>query len=283
VPSNPYRSTGIAILVVLLIIGGLAYAGFRTFERLTAAPPPPPGCEAGTVAQNYDLDTSQAAIASTIAGVAVRHHLPQRALTIAYATALQESDLENLDYGDRDSVGVFQQRTSQGWGTVAQIENPVYATTRFFEALVKVPKYTKIPVYVAAQDVQHSADGSAYGQYDYVAADFASAFTTEGGVWCWYQPAANQHADVTAAEQDMRATFGALTGTTGRSAKMMFNVRGNEAWTVADWLVTHAQQYDISYVQYGGYQWKAAAGSMGWRPDPGKQGPGPVSSSIVAG
>jgi len=265
-------------VVVLLIIGGLAYAGFRTFERLTATPPPPPGCEAGTAAQNYDLDTSQAAIASTIAGVAARHHLPQRALTIAYATALQESDLENLSYGDRDSVGVFQQRTSQGWGSVAQIENPVYATTRFFEALVAVPKYTKLPIDVAAQDVQHSADGSAYGQFDYIAADFATAFTTRGGVWCWYQPTATQHASVAATEQDMRATFGALTGTTGRSAKMRFNVRGNEAWTVADWLVTHAQQYEISYVQYAGYEWKAEAGSMGWRRDPG-----PVSSSIVAG
>lgn len=282
-PSNPYRSTGIAILVVLLIIGGLAYAGFRTFERLTAAPPPPPGCEAGTAAQNYDLDTSQAAIASTIAGVAARHHLPQRALTVAYATALQESDLENLDYGDRDSVGVFQQRTSQGWGTVAEIENPVYATTRFFGALVQVPKYTKIPIDVAAQDVQHSADGSAYGQYDYVAADFATAFTTRGGVWCWYQTTATQHPDVGAAEQDMRATFGSLTGTTGRSAKMSFKVRGDEAWTVADWLVTHAQEYDISYVQYAGYEWKAAAGSMGWQPEPGQHSPGPVSSSIVAG
>jgi hypothetical protein len=283
VPSNPYRSTGIAILVVLLIIGGLAYAGFRTFERLTAAPPPPPGCEAGTAAQNYDLDTSQAAIASTIAGVAARHHLPQRALTIAYATALQESDLENLGYGDRDSVGVFQQRTSQGWGTVAQIENPVYATTRFFGALVEVPKYTKLPIDVAAQDVQHSADGSAYGQYDYVAAAFTTAFTTRGGVWCWYQPTATQHVNVAAAERDMRATFGALTGTTGRSAKMSFNVRGDEAWTVADWLVTHAQQYEISYVQYAGYEWKATAGSMGWQPDPGQHSPGPVSSSIVAG
>lgn len=265
-------------MIVAALVLGLAYAGFRTFERLTAAPPPPPGCDAGTAAQNFDLDTSQAAIASLIAGVAARHHLPQRALTIAYATALQESDLENLDYGDRDSVGVFQQRPSQGWGTTAQIENPVYATTRFFGALVKVPKYTKLPIDVAAQDVQHSADGSAYEQYDYVAAEFATAFTSRGGVWCWYTPTATQRADVTATEQDMRTTFGSLAGTTSRSAKMSFNVRRDEAWTVADWLVTHAQQYEISYVQYAGYKWKAAAGSMGWQRDPG-----PVSDSIVAG
>jgi hypothetical protein len=273
-----YTSTIVAILVVAALIGGLAYAGFRTYERLTATPPPPPACEVSTAGQTYDLDTDQAAIAATIAGVAARRHLPRQALTIAYATALQESDLQNLDYGDRDSVGVFQQRPSQGWGTVAQIENPVYATTRFFEALAKVPKYTKLPIAVAAQDVQHSADGSAYGQYDYVAAQFAAAFTSRGDVWCWYTPTATQHADVTAAEQDMRATFGPLAGTTGRSAKMSFDVHGDEAWTVAGWLTTHAQEYEISYVRYAGYEWKAAAGSMGWQPDPGSD-----SNSIVAG
>ena len=111
------------------------------------------------------LDTDQAGIAATIAGIAVRHRLPQRAITIALAAALQESQLQNLDYGDRNSVGVFQQRPSQGWGTTAEIEDPVYATTRFFAALVKVPGYTTMPVDQAAQDVQHSADGYAYEQW----------------------------------------------------------------------------------------------------------------------
>ncbi len=111
------------------------------------------------------LDTDQAGIAATIAGVAARHRLPQRAVTIALAAALQESQLQNLDYGDRDSVGVFQQRPSQGWGTTAELEDPVYATTKFFAALVRVPGYTKMPVDQAAQDVQHSADGSAYEQW----------------------------------------------------------------------------------------------------------------------
>ena len=108
------------------------------------------------------LSTGQAGIAATIAGVASSPGLPVRAVTIAYATALQESDLENLPYGDRDSVGVFQQRPSQGWGTRAELLNPVYATTRFFAALAAIPGYQQLPVYQAAQDVQRSADGSAY-------------------------------------------------------------------------------------------------------------------------
>src|SRR5450756_98839 len=102
---------------------------------------------------------------ATIAGVAARNHLPGKALTIAYATALPESKLENLNYGDRDSIGVFQQRPSQGWGTRTQLEDPAFAAGAFFGALVKVPDYLSLPVYQAAQDVQRSADGSAYEQY----------------------------------------------------------------------------------------------------------------------
>ena len=78
---------------------------------------------------------------------------------------MQESKLENLDYGDRDSVGIFQQRPSMGWGTTAELEDPAYAAGAFFKALVKIPGYAKLPVDVAAQDVQESADGSAYEQY----------------------------------------------------------------------------------------------------------------------
>ena len=114
-----------------------------------------------------------------------RHHRRRRgpapaarqAVTVAFAAALQESELQNLDFGDRDSVGVFQQRPSQGWGTTAELEDPVYATTKFFAALVRVPGYTKMPVDRAAQDVQHSADGSAYEQWVEVATLLAGYFT----------------------------------------------------------------------------------------------------------
>ena len=84
---------------------------------------------------------------------------------MAYAAALQESKLQNLPYGDRDSVGVFQQRPSQGWGPRRDLENPVYATSKFFGALAKVPGYQRMPIYQAAQAVQHSADGLAYQRF----------------------------------------------------------------------------------------------------------------------
>ena len=177
-------------MLLLAAIGYLVFGGPK-HSVTPAAPPPPPGCQAGTGGAAIPLDTDQAGIAATIAGIAVRHRLPQRAITIALAAALQESQLQNLDYGDRDSVGVFQQRPSQGWGTTAEIEDPVYATTRFFAALVKVPGYTKMPVDQAAQDVQHSADGYAYEQWVGIATQLTGYFTgtSPAEVSCWYTPA----------------------------------------------------------------------------------------------
>jgi len=288
VPTNRRRTAVIA--ATLAVLTGAAGIGvYQVIHRVTAAAPPAPGCQAGTGAQAVSLDTGQAGIAATIAGVATRRKLPRQALTIALATAMQESDLENLSYGDRDSVGVFQQRPSQGWGTTADLENPVYATTKFFAALVQVPRYTKIPVDQAAQDVQHSADGSAYSQYDYVAAQLAADFTGQPAhvVTCWYTPATPPTLPkLAAAAQDLRQTFGpdgrrtAVAGiSTGRSVKI--GVERSTAWTVASWLVTHAEEYQLSEVRYAGFRWKAADGSMGWRRDPDPNGV--ALGSIVAG
>jgi hypothetical protein len=284
---SPFARTAIAVLVIAAALGGLAYAARYAFERITATPPPPPGCQAGPNAAIISLDTDQAAIASVIAGVAARRHLPVQAVTIAMATAMQESNLEDLNYGDRDSLGVFQQRPSQGWGTPAEIMNPVYATTRFYEALVQVPKYAKIPLDVAAQDVQHSADGSAYETQAYVAGLLAGYFTgsPQHQVSCWYTPAADQRADVTAAREGLVQTFGPMgrhdvvvRDTTARSDQITVEAQPRNAWTVATWLVTHAQQYHISEVRYAGYDWQAANGTMGWQRDPGRS-----TNTIVAG
>jgi hypothetical protein len=284
-------------VLVLVVAGYLAFGGTR--HGSTAAPPPPaPGCQAGTGVSAIPLDTGQAGIAATIAGVAARHRLPRRAVTIALAAALQESQLQNLDYGDRDSVGVFQQRPSQGWGTTAELEDPVYATTKFFAALVRVPGYTKMTVGQAAQDVQHSADGYAYGQWVEVATLLAGYFTgaPQAGVSCWYTPAGQP--DLAGALKQLTQTFGpqgkdgVLVGiTTDRSGQKkkdrraaVVHVQRDGAWTVAGWLVAHAQQYGISQIRYAGYVWNAGNGSMGWqRVGPKDQTVSPVPrGSIVA-
>ncbi|MBN1174954.1 MAG: C40 family peptidase [Micromonosporaceae bacterium] len=98
--------------------------------------------------------------------VAAQRGLPVRAAVIAIATALQESTLRNLTYGDRDSLGLFQQRPSQGWGTPEQILDPVHASNSFYDHLVKVPHWDTIPLAQAAQAVQRSAFPSAYARWE---------------------------------------------------------------------------------------------------------------------
>jgi hypothetical protein len=172
------------LVLVLVAAGYLIYHSFRS----VTSPPPLPGCKAGSGVQAVDLDTEQAEVAATIAGVAARHRLPRQAVTIALAAALQESKLRNLDYGDRDSVGIFQQRPSEGWGSATQLQDPVYATTKFYTALATVHGYTAMPVYQAAQEVQHSADGSAYQQWTDIARQLTGSFTGKSphDVSCWY-------------------------------------------------------------------------------------------------
>jgi hypothetical protein len=284
---------GSALVLLLAAVGYLVFGGPK-HSVTPPAPPPPPGCQAGTGGAALPLDTEQAGIAATIAGIAARHRLPQRAVTIALAAALQESQLQNLDYGDRDSVGVFQQRPSQGWGTTAELEDPVYATTKFFAALVRVRGYTKMPVDRAAQDVQHSADGYAYEQWVGIATQLTGYFTgtSPAEVSCWYTPAGR--ADLTGALKQLTETFGPqgkdavlVRMTTDRSAKKnkeetVVHVQRDGAWTVAAWLVAHAQQYGIRQIRYAGYVWNAANGSMGWQRASRTASPVPRGSIVAA-
>jgi hypothetical protein len=241
------------------------------------------GCQAGTGQQALGLDTQQAAIAATIAGVAHQQVMPSRAVTVAYAAAMQESKMHNLGYGDRDSIGVFQQRPSEGWGPASKLQDPVYATTKFFRALARVHAYQQIPVYQAAQAVQRSADGLAYVQYQPEAAKLTTIFTGQDphAVWCWSVTPVRGKADIPGAKTALVNTFGSLGD--GRIAIQgdapSIRVRPGQqtlGWEMATWLVTHAARYRISAVHYGGFQWREEAGKSGWTPE--KK---PVSASDI--
>lgn len=259
-------------MVVLAAVGV-----YLVYHRITVTGS---GCEAHG-RQAVGLATDQAAIAATIAGVADSRRLPAGAVTIAYAAAMQESHLHNLPYGDLDSIGVFQQRPSQGWGSPRRLADPVYAAGKFFGALVKVPGYLRIPVYQAAQDVQRSADGLAYRNYQQMAASMSSAFT--GGrphaVWCWFAPGGSPAPHLASVRRQLVRTFGPLdlrqrggrraaVATASADPVAEVRVRHRAAgWAVASWLVTHAETYGISNVRYAGYQWSATAGRRGWTRD----------------
>ncbi len=126
---------------------------------------------------SYEFTAEQAVNAATITAVGTNRGMPERAVTIALATALQESALRNIRHGDRDSLGLFQQRPSQGWGTEEEIMDPAYAAGEFYEHLAKVADYTRLPLTVAAQRVQRSGFPDAYAKHEPDAALLAAALT----------------------------------------------------------------------------------------------------------
>lgn len=108
------------------------------------------------------LDNEQLNYARMIANIGKQRGHSDEDIQIAIMTALAESGLRNLNYGDRDSVGLFQQRTSQGWGSIQQIMDPSYSIAKFYDALGKSQRGAN--PWLTAQNVQRSAfsDGSNY-------------------------------------------------------------------------------------------------------------------------
>src|SRR3954447_4468854 len=177
------RPVLVTLLVLLLVAGA---AGWLWWRGSIGTLPIRPHCTATAVGKSTELDPEQAGNAAVIAAVAVRRGLPGRAATIGIATAMQESKLVNLPGGDRDSIGLFQQRPSQGWGTVDQVRDPVYASNAFYDVLVKIEGYQDLPITKAAQTVQRSAFPSASAEHEPEARILASALTGQspGGLSC---------------------------------------------------------------------------------------------------
>src|SRR4051812_31294174 len=121
------RRIGVSAIAVALVAAGVV-GGLSLRHHA----PPPSSFPPASGATTYTLDVEQAANSTTIAAVGKRLGLPDHAVTVALAAALQESRLQNLAYGDRDSLGLFQQRPSQGWGTSTELVRPSYAAAAFF-------------------------------------------------------------------------------------------------------------------------------------------------------
>ncbi|MCH6162388.1 heavy metal transporter [Streptomyces marispadix] len=163
-----------AACTVLLVVAGYAVTQYATSSqgpaRCTVETP-------GEKPERYEIRPEQAANAATITAVASQRDLPERAVTIALATAMQESALRNIEHGDRDSLGLFQQRPSQGWGSERQIQDPVYSSGKFYDHLVEIPGYSRLPLTVAAQRVQRSGYPQAYAKHEQNAALLTAALT----------------------------------------------------------------------------------------------------------
>ncbi len=175
-----------SVAAVLILITAAVAFGVRLLLHTATTSSTANGCVVG----QYHVSTDQAAVASTMVGVVITRGLPERAAVLVLAAGLQESKLTNLATGDgdRDSVGVLQQRPSQGWGTVAQLNDVHFATGAFLDALLKQSDWQTKPLAEAIQTVQISADGDLYAQHEPEAQALADALTgtTLAGISCHF-------------------------------------------------------------------------------------------------
>jgi hypothetical protein len=275
------------VVPVGLVVGGIAYG----FSRHSSSSDDTLGqCTARVHGLTVVLTAEQARNASLISAISVRRGMPAHAATIALATALQESKLYNLRGGDRDSLGLFQQRHSQGWGTRRQILDPVHATNAFYDALERVPGYDSLPVTVAAQRVQHSGYPSAYAAYERDARALASALTG-------YSPAAFAcHVAATSAtagaaapaarraaslRRALATAFGATRVSVQAGAHLHVEASSTtRGWALASYVVSHAAALGVSTVSYAGRSWTTGS-DRGWqaRTEGGRSGAGGVSGA----
>jgi murein DD-endopeptidase MepM/ murein hydrolase activator NlpD len=166
---------GIAGVLLLCVAGPVVLLG----GGIAAVCPPTTTSSRSTTADERSLawDRDQVANANTIITVGARRGIPLRGWVIALATAMQESGLRNLPGGDRDSVGLFQQRPSQGWGSPPQLHDPVYAAGKFYDKLTTISGWPQMPLTEATQAVQRSAYPDAYAKWEDDATALATAIT----------------------------------------------------------------------------------------------------------
>jgi hypothetical protein len=249
-------------VVAVLVVAGLAVGGGFALHSLWTTAKSHFAADNCTIG-SYDLDPDQAAVASTMMGAVTKYRvqLPERAAVLVLAAGLQESKLRNLkpNEGDRDSVGVLQQRPSQGWGggDAAKLNDVGEATREFLAALVKVPGWQTMSLADAIQAVQISADGSAYAQHEEEATVLADAFQGRkpAGVTCEFEKPTVVASTAKVAAQ-LRDQLPVKTPTTsGRTVSVP-----GAAWQTVAWFVVNADRLGIDQVAYGDRTWSRADG-----------------------
>lgn len=215
-------------------------------------------CTAVVGDRTAELAPDQAVFASLITAVAVQRGLPPRAASIALATAMQESKLRNIGHGDQagpDSRGLFQQRPSQGWGTEDQVMDPYYAVNAFYDALVKIPDYETLEITDAAQRVQRSAYPRAYAQHEDLGRFFASGLTGQSpeAVHCTLR-ASDSAGDAGAVSAELDKAYGPLGGIV-EGQTVVVEASGAQAWSVAQWAVANAKDFEVTQVEVAGRSW----------------------------
>ncbi|MEH0472664.1 heavy metal transporter [Streptomyces sp. B21-097] len=282
-----------------------AVAGYAVVQYVSGGTGDP-GCRVvsgGAGGATYEFTPEQAVNAATIAAVGTDRAMPERAVAIALATAIQESGLRNLAHGDRDSLGLFQQRPSQGWGTEQQVTDPAYAADVFYKHLAKVHDYTELPLTVAAQRVQRSGYPEAYAKHEQDAVLLAAALTgtSAATLTCDGRSLATAATGPAAVRAALNRDFGrgtlrqgaktgARTGagagnassagpgaplaeSSGRTLTLPVSEDttaggrsvGERGWQLAHWAVANASALRIERVAYAGREWVSGNTDSRWR------------------
>jgi hypothetical protein len=291
---NRSWSPVLALGIVAVLLTGVVWSWWRGHLGPLVLRP---HCEVRTSARTAALSPAQTGHAATIALVAVDRDLPARAASVGIATAMQESKLRNLRYGDRDSLGLFQQRPSQGWGTREQVLDPVYAANAFYDVLDKVEGFQNLPITEAAQRVQRSAFPSAYANHEPQARAFASALSgySAATLHCVLRPPAplpTERPGASGLTARARAVAGAARRETGHrtveaasgdGTAVRFRIRGSEprrkGWSLAQWAVARADGLNIVEVTTDGRRWQRARPGARW--ERGSGAPVPAGTVLV--
>jgi hypothetical protein len=264
------RFRTLVFFVVLAVVVGVGVAFWRGSGPL----PDPEGCSVSLDGHRVDLSTEQAENATLIAAIGIRRGLPARAVSIALATAYQESKIRNLDHGDRDSLGLFQQRPSMGWGTTKQVRDPYYATNAFYDALVKIPDYESMRITEAAQKVQRSGFPEAYSDHEIDARSLASVLTgySSGGLFTCVVHEPSERGSGDRVIRQVERAFGDLDiKRTGSRQDVALTVDDSAAghrlgWSVAQFVLAHGVALHPDRIAYAGKQWHIGRDSEdGWR------------------
>jgi hypothetical protein len=255
--SGTVRALGCLALVFVLLVAGVVGAFWWLRSRnLTEPVLGQQRCVATANNKSAVVDLDQAHFASIIAGVSVRRGLPPRAASIALATAYQETGIRNLDYGDRDSVGLFQQRPSQGWGTKKQLMDPNYAAGQFYDALVKIKNWETDDINNVAQKVQRSGHPEAYNDHEADARVLASALTGQSAAGFSCLDRTGTVGDVKGLRRTMQRTFGDLDDSADGAVITIRASSERRAWAYAHFAVANASLYGVTTVKIGDRLWQ---------------------------
>ena len=276
------RRGGRVLIAVLVLLALLGVAGWVWLRGVVGPIPVREHCTATANGATVQFDPDQAGNAAIIAAIAVRRGLPARAGSIGIATAIQESKLRNIAHGDRDSLGLFQQRPSQGWGTPAQVQDPVYASNAFFDALVKIEGYEDMVITEVAQQVQRSAYPAAYADHEPEGRVLASALAgySPAALTCVLREPTSASADPARVAETARAETGRRAQVDGST--LTFAVRGERlGWSLAQWAVARGHALGIVDVATDGRRWSRTDSTAGWQPDAAAPAAGTVTVRLT--